>query len=147
MKHLFVLFDSECALCQRCRRWLMEQPAFIELRFVSLHEPDLAARFPGIQAMRPGEQLLVVSDEGAVYRGPYAWIMCLYSLRKYRVHAQRLAHPALLPWARRVCELLSAHRYAVSRWLFKETSHELARKSEAPWPPAVCARPGHGHCE
>jgi len=53
-------------------------------------------RFPGIDALKPGEQLLVISDEGAVYRGAHAWIMCLWALENYREHAQRLAHPALL---------------------------------------------------
>jgi hypothetical protein len=43
--------------------------------------------------------------------------MCLYALRDYREWSQRLAHPALLPWARRVCELLSENRLQMSRWL------------------------------
>ena len=41
----------------------------------------------------------------------------LYALRDYREWSQRLAHPALLPWARRVCELLSENRLQMSRWL------------------------------
>jgi hypothetical protein len=41
--------------------------------------------------------------------------MCLYALREYRAWSQRLAHPALLSWARRTCELLSENRLQVSR--------------------------------
>ncbi len=117
MKRLFVLFDGECALCGRCRDWLARQPALLELEFIPFQSPEVRARFPGIEALHPEEQLLVVSDEGAVYRGPQAWIMCLYALREYRAWSQRLAHPALLPWARRVCELLSENRLQVSRWM------------------------------
>jgi predicted DCC family thiol-disulfide oxidoreductase YuxK len=118
MKRLYVLFDGECSLCGRCRGWLARQSAFLEL----------ARRFPGIEALRPEEQLLVISDEGGVYRGPQAWIMCLYALRDYREWSLRLAHPALLPWARRVCELLSENRLWVSRWFDKLSPSQLAEK-------------------
>ena len=117
MKRLSVLFDGECSLCGRCRDWLARQPAFLELEFIPFQSPEARERFPGIEALHPEEQLLVVSDEGAVYRGPRAWIMCLYALREYRAWSQRLAHPALLPWARGVCELLSENRLQVSRWV------------------------------
>ncbi len=117
MKTLYVLYDDDCALCRRCRRWLDAQPAFIELRFLPLGAAETACRFPGIEQFHPREQLLVVSDEGAVYQGSYAWIMCLYALREYREWSQRLASPLLLPWAQRVCELVSENRLSLSAWL------------------------------
>jgi predicted DCC family thiol-disulfide oxidoreductase YuxK len=117
MKLLYVLFDGECSLCRRCRAWLARQPAFLELCFLPFPSTEVSRRFPGIEALHPEEQLLVVSDEGGVYRGSQAWVMCLYALRDYRQWSQRLAHPAFLPWARRVCELLSENRFQVSRWL------------------------------
>jgi predicted DCC family thiol-disulfide oxidoreductase YuxK len=121
-----VLFDAECALCVRCRQWLARQPALIALDFIPLQTADLSRRFPGIEAYDPFEQLLVISDTGAVYRGANAWIMCLYTLRDYREWSQRLAAPALLPWARRVCELLSQYRLAFSRWLVRRSPAEIA---------------------
>ena len=130
MKHLHVLFDEECALCQGCRRWLMRQPSFIELRFIPLQSPEIPRRFPGLMGLdHPDlrEKLVVVSDEGAVYQGQYAWIMCLYALREYREWAQRLAHPALLPFARLVCELVSENRLLISS-LLKEPVEEMGRK-------------------
>ena len=42
--------------------------------------------------------------------------MCLYALKEYREWSQRLASPALLPLARRVCELVSDNRLSISRW-------------------------------
>lgn len=100
MKKLYVLFDAECALCARCREWLEHQAAFVELQFVPLQSSDLTRRFPGIGALKPNEQLLVVADTGEVYRGAHAWIMCLWALQEYRLAAQRLAQPVLLPFAR-----------------------------------------------
>ena len=128
MKRLYVLFDGECSLCGRCRDWLAHQPAYLELQFLPFQSPEVTRRFPGIEALHPEEQLLVVSDEGGVYRGPHAWIMCLYALRDYRAWSQRLTHPALLPWARRICELLSENRYWISRWFESLSARQLAEK-------------------
>ena len=127
MKRLYVLYDAECALCRRCRDWLARQPRWIELEFVALQSPDVAHRFKGMEAMRPDEQLLAVSDTGAVYRGAHAWIICLYALPAYRAWAQRLASAALQPWARRVCELVSQNRLRLSGLLLRQSTAELNR--------------------
>lgn len=121
---LSVIYDAECALCQRCRAWLDLQPKWVALDFVPLQTLDLAQRFPRIETLAPGEHLLVVSDEGEVYRGSSAWIMCLYALRDYREWSQ---HPALQPWAQRVCELVSQNRLQLSRWLFRQNLGEINR--------------------
>ncbi|MEP6822146.1 MAG: DUF393 domain-containing protein [Chthoniobacterales bacterium] len=124
---LSVIYDAECALCRRCRDWLNLQPKWVALDFVPLQSPDLPQRFPGIEALAPHDQLLVVSDKGEIYRGSSAWIMCLYALRDYRAWSQRLAHPALRPWAQRVCELVSQNRLQLSRWLFRQDLGEINR--------------------
>ena len=116
MHTLYVLFDSDCALCRQCRRWLERQPAFLQLRFLPLNSEEVPCLFPGIERFQPREQLVVVTDEGAVYQGGHAWIMCLYALKEYRGWSQRLASPALLPLARRVCELISDNRLSLSGW-------------------------------
>ena len=71
MTCLYVLFDAECELCVRCRNWLMKQPAFVSLVFMAFQSDEAQRRFPGIDALKPGEQLLVISDDGAVYRGAH----------------------------------------------------------------------------
>lgn len=143
MKRLYVLFDQECALCQGCRQWLMRQQAFIELHFIPLQSPEIASLFPGLKEwdqLDLSEKLVVISDEGAVYQGQNAWIMCLYALCEYREWAQRLAHPVLLPFARRVCEVVSSNRLLISRFL-KEPVEELSKKLLA-LRPATCHVPG-----
>jgi predicted DCC family thiol-disulfide oxidoreductase YuxK len=140
MKCLYVLYDQECSLCLACGRWLMRQAAFIELRFIPLQSPEIALRFPGLKEwdrLDLGEKLVVVSDEGALYQGQYAWIMCLFALRDYREWAQRLAEPMLLPFARRVCELVSRNRLAISRFL--KTPTEELRDTLAATLPSVCS--------
>lgn len=131
MNRLYVLFDAQCELCVRCRNWLTKQPAFVQLVFIALQSEEAQRRFPGIEVLKPREQLLVVSSEGAVYRGANAWIMCLWALKNYREHAQRLAHPILLPLAQIVCELLSRNRFFLSDALFREDPQSAERKLAA----------------
>lgn len=147
MKCLYVLFDAQCELCVRCRNWLMQRPTFVPLVFIAFQSDEAQRRFPGIDALKPGEQLLVISDEGAVYRGAHAWIMCLWALKNYREHAQRLAHPVLLPLARTVCELLSRNRFFLSDILFRQNPETAAQKlvahhalHKASWQSARCSR-------
>jgi predicted DCC family thiol-disulfide oxidoreductase YuxK len=128
VNRLYVLFDGECELCARCRDWLIRQPKFVPLEFIPFQSPEVSKRFPGIQALGPAEQLLVVGDNGAVYRGPSAWIICLWALSNYRLYAQRLADPILLPFARIVCELLSRNRFFLSRQFFRQKSETLVRQ-------------------
>ena len=56
--------------------------------------------------------------------------MCLWALREYREWSQRLASPALLPWARRACELVSANRLSLSAWFKGMTDDELGGELE-----------------
>jgi predicted DCC family thiol-disulfide oxidoreductase YuxK len=119
MKRLYVLYDSHCALCVSCRNWLGAQPAFIVLEFIPLQSPGLEEMFPGIGALQREDQLVVIGDEGEVYQGPQAWIICLYALREYREWSQRLAHPGLLPFAKAAFKMISENRLALSRWFTK----------------------------
>ena len=63
------------------------------------------------------KELLVIDDQGGVYRGDAAFLMCLWALRKYRGWALRLATPALHPVARRAFKWISTHRGKIPTWL------------------------------
>jgi predicted DCC family thiol-disulfide oxidoreductase YuxK len=130
MKTLYVLYDSECAFCLRCRNWLMGEPAFVPLRFIPRNSPEVGCRFPGIESYVAGGDLVVVGDDGAVYYGPHAFIMCLYALKEYREWALRLSRPELLPLARKAMEALSGSRGTISRWLGKATDAEVREALE-----------------
>ena len=143
MKRLTILYDMHCPLCRRCRVWLERQPAFVPLVFLPLQSAEVACRFPGIEKMRPEKEIVVISDTGDVWQGGSAWVMCLWALCEYREWAQRLAHPALLPLARRACELVSENRHTLSRWFFStSTTEELRQKLDA-LPVSACAHDGY----
>ncbi len=138
MKRLYILYDGQCAICRNCCAWLQQQPAFVELKFISLQADDLALRFPGIEAFDPAERLIVIADDGALYRGASAWVMCLWALKNFRVCACRLSDPLLLPFARVACELLSQNRYVISRLIFRQDTQALARDLAKLDAPADC---------
>lgn len=128
MKRLHVIYDAHCELCRRTRVWLARQAAFVPLVFIPLQAPELAERFPGLERLQPDKEIVVIGDRGEVWQGGAAWVMCLWALREYREWSQRLAHPLLLPLARRACELISDHRHEVSGWLAAETTERLAQR-------------------
>lgn len=137
MKKLVILYDAHCRFCCRCRDWLERQPAFLELVFVPAHSPEAHARFPGIEQYESSNELVVIGDDGAVYQGPSAFIMCLYALRDFREWSIRLSTPLLLPFARQMFDFISNNRKAVSKWLRAADDGEIARTLEK-YPPMPC---------
>ncbi len=117
MTRLTVLYDATCGLCVRSRSWLQTQPKWIELEFLPARSPEARRRYPELVGEAMPKEPIVVSDEGGIYRGAEAWIMCLYALVDYREWSLRLARPALLPLARRVFEWVSENRRDISRRL------------------------------
>ena len=122
---LTVLYDPSCPLCLRCRQWLAQQPKYLPMRFVAQGTADAGRRFPQLDVGTPDrvEDLIVVSDDGKVYRNTRAWIMCFYALREYRPLAFRLSHPALMPLTRRAYQAIANNRMWLSRWFGKSDRH------------------------
>ncbi len=124
MRYLTVAYDEQCGLCARLSQWLQGQPKWIPLRMMPT---GMAARlYPTLATRLQHVELVVVSDEGGVYWGDHAWLMCLYALRRYRPWANRLSGPALLPFARQAFALLSCNRRRISNWLGLLSDAELA---------------------
>ena len=117
MRRLTVLYDARCGLCSWARRWARLQPAFVELIFIASDSDEARRRFPDLARHGEPVELIVVNDEGGVYRGDDAWLMCLYALEDYREWSLRLATPGLKPLARQAFAMLSRSRTRVSRWL------------------------------
>lgn len=137
MKKLYVLYDANCAFCRRCRQWLTGQPAFLEFCFIPAGSAEADCRFPGLNESGPTGQLTVIDDDGGVYQGPNAFIMCLYALTEFRAWSLQLAQPALLPFARTAFDLITHNRTSFSKWLRRATDEELA-DALGKIPPPLC---------
>src|SRR5258708_10068945 len=94
---------------------MLEQPKWIALR---LAPSNLGPRlYPALAARIDGEELVVLSDEGAVYVGDHAWLMCLYAIKHYRPCAQRRSRPPLLPFPLSAFAILSGNLHRISQAL------------------------------
>src|SRR5579864_5842406 len=123
MRYLTVFYDPNCGLCSRVGTWLLAQPRLLGLRVAP--SSSLARIYPELAARGLRDELIVVSDEGAVYLGDRAWLMCLYALKHYRSWAARLSRPSMLPFARGAFAILSSNRRQVSKWLGLMSDIEL----------------------
>ena len=123
MNTLFVLYDDTCPVCVRHREWLAKQEAIVPLRFLPHRAEEVPCRFPGIEAHLSARDFTAVSDDGELWSGPSAMVMCLFALEQHRELAERLSHPVLLPFARTAVELLSREVFEMT-CLLRRASHE-----------------------
>jgi predicted DCC family thiol-disulfide oxidoreductase YuxK len=115
MNKLTVLYDDSCALCIRCRDWLSTQSAFVELELLPSFSPDARRRFGAVPWL--GEELVVVSDEGDVWVGAAAFIVCLWALVEWRPWSYRLSGPSFAHLAERFFHALSSNRRTIAAFL------------------------------
>ena len=110
MRHLTVLYDATCALCRNARAWLEREPTYVPLHFIAAGSPLAAQRFPALRIQSTLRDITVVDDAGHVYRGPKAWVICLWATRRYRGWALTLVRPEMWPLAKRLIAWVSRHR-------------------------------------
>lgn len=110
MKKLFVFYDADCSLCQRCRAWACEQPAYVPIEFWPSGASVTREAFPDLDRYEPAKALVVFTDEGAVYRGTNAWLLILWALRNWREWSIRLTQPAWRPFVQKFWNWISANR-------------------------------------
>lgn len=131
MTKLFVLYDPDCGLCEAVRGWMIDQRSSLQIDVIARGSERARTLFPDIEPAP--DELVVVDDEGSVYRGDSAFIICLYALDAYRAWAYRLSSPILRPFARRAFEMLSKNRKKISDLLAlandEVIAHELGRGS------------------
>ncbi|PZF91846.1 thiol-disulfide oxidoreductase DCC family protein [Micromonospora deserti] len=123
-----VLYDAHCPLCRAARSWLASRAQLVPLEFVPAGSTEARRRLPGLDHAATLRDLTVVADTGEVYAGDGAWFACLWALADHRSTAERLAHPHLLPLARRVVA----------------TASSLRERVRDPWPGPIEDRAGYG---
>ena len=126
MEKLYVLYDPKCELCCRLKNWILVQRSWIGLAVIEAGSAKARRLFPELDQVASENDLVVVSDEGAVYLNDRAWIMVLYAMVEYREWASRLTHPLLLPLARQAFAALSSNRHFISRLMSSENAETIA---------------------
>lgn len=111
---LLVLYDANCAFCQRCRNWLEHESTHVTLDFLAAGSDEARRRF-GTAMPWLGEELVVVSDRGEVWVGPAAFLTCLWATKRYREWSYRLSGKSLAPLAERFFAAVSSRRATIAR--------------------------------
>lgn len=117
MQDLFVLFDEKCELCRRCKDWLQTQKQRLFLTFIPATSAEARSLFPDLNHEMTLNELTVIGDNGAVYHGTKAWLMCLWALEDYRSWSYRLSTPESMPMAKRIITAISENRTAINKLL------------------------------
>jgi predicted DCC family thiol-disulfide oxidoreductase YuxK len=115
MRELTVLYDASCALCVRCRYWMSQRRALVPLRFVPCDREEARQQYGTIPWL--GEELVVVSDEGEVWAGPAAFLVCLWALEDWREWSDTLSGSAFAPLAERFFRAVSSRRRTIAALL------------------------------
>ncbi len=105
---LTVLYDETCVLCRRCRHWLEAQPTHLPVDFLAAGSAAARERYGDVPWL--GADLVVVDNEGNVWAGPAAFVMCLWATTRYRTWAYRLSGRAFAPFAGRFFHVISSNR-------------------------------------
>jgi predicted DCC family thiol-disulfide oxidoreductase YuxK len=113
MDSLTVLFDEECALCRRCHHRLGAQNTYLPLDFLAAGSPAARERFGSVPWL--GADLVVVDNQGNVWAGPAAFLMCLWATAHYRSWSSRLSGKTFAPLAERFFLFVSHNRRAIGK--------------------------------
>jgi predicted DCC family thiol-disulfide oxidoreductase YuxK len=156
MKRLAVLYDMKGGFCVSCRHWLAGQPKFVEMDFLPARSAESARRLPGLEKPGDRDEVIVVGDDGSVWRGAKAFLMCLWALEEYRDWSLTLSRPTLLPLARTAVAIPGSLRKRLSSWLGLRSEESTlatlrtvhiprcAGEAERSGDAAVAAPPGEG---
>lgn len=115
MKRLTVLYDATCALCVKCAGFLESTPSYLPIEILPCQSVEARERYGAVPWL--GDELVVASDDGDVWVGPAAFLMCLWGMREYREWAYVLSGPALAPLAERFFLALSSQRSTLASFM------------------------------
>lgn len=93
VKGLTVLYDAQCNLCVHLRQWLTRQRQLVPLTLLPAGSEAARKRYPGLDHRSTLTEITVIGDQGQIYRGPAAWIVCLWALADHRAKSHWLATP------------------------------------------------------
>jgi hypothetical protein len=112
MNRLTVLYDGTGALCVGGRDFLEGARSFVPLELLPCQSCVARERYGDVPWL--GEELVVASDDGDVWIGPAAFLVCLWALVDYREWSYRLSGPELAPLAERFFVALSSQRSRIA---------------------------------
>lgn len=99
-----IVHDDACPFCVRCADWLAAQDTALPVELWAASDPEARRRWGRLPGY--GSELVVVADDGRAWVGPDAFLVALWSLRRYRQLSATLTGPL----ARAMFRSLSSNR-------------------------------------
>jgi predicted DCC family thiol-disulfide oxidoreductase YuxK len=134
---LCVLYDETCGFCCECARRIAAKRHRVPVHCLPRQAPEVKAAFGDFDKAGTKPELIVIDDDGGIYRDADAWIITLWALEGYQRWATRMARPSLKPFARALFEVVSSNRHAFSKLLALDTDevlqHRLSQLDPSPW--------------
>ena len=106
---LTVLYDETCALCLRCRDWLLAEPCLVRVELLPAGSAEARSRYPQATPWL-GAELVVVDEARRAWVGPAAFVTCLWATARFRAWSFRLSSPTLAPLAEACFRWVSRRR-------------------------------------
>ena len=113
---LTVYADEACGFCGWCRGWLSAQSLLVPMRFAPAGGEEAQRRL-GPLADGTLDDLVVQADDGRVWVGPSAFVLCLWATEHHRDLAMRLRIPGFKLTAERFFHMISANRKTLARFV------------------------------
>ena len=80
MKKLTVFYDANCGVCASFRHWIGREPAFLAIEFLPYDSRQAAELCPGLLERGADKKIIVMADDGRLWQGAEAWVLCLWAL-------------------------------------------------------------------
>jgi predicted DCC family thiol-disulfide oxidoreductase YuxK len=107
---LTVLYDETCPMCRQLRTWLASQWVVVRLELLAAASPEARRRYPLLDHERTKTVLTVITQDGAVFEGDRAWLVCAWALPRWQPLAEQLGTPPRLALVRVASSLVNRHR-------------------------------------
>lgn len=109
-----VIFDGKCPFCRRQVTRLHRWDGASRLAFISLHDPEVARRFPNFSTEQLLREMVVVTRSGQWFGGADAFRYLSRRLPKLWALAPWLHLPGTRPIQRWVYQWIATRRYRIS---------------------------------
>ncbi len=108
------LYDGDCGFCTRWRDRMIPRDRDRRVEWVSVHDPSVASRFPGLDIEDALRRMYVYAPDGTLHKGAEGWRVLLRVLRGLSWVAALYRIPGVPSIAGRVYGFIADRRYRLS---------------------------------
>jgi predicted DCC family thiol-disulfide oxidoreductase YuxK len=116
-----VIYDGDCGFCRAQVNKLLWWDCQHKLSYISLHDPEVARRWPDLDHDRLMREMLIIDRQGNRHWGPEAIAYLTRRLRRLWWAAPLFYIPGVMFLWRRMYRWIARNRYRISQKMGHET--------------------------